>query len=151
MLSRAGLYGTRVTVHQADPGRTPYPDYFADLVVSAASLADVLRRFLAHGGELGKLHESVAIQLNDTHPAIAGPELVRLLVDQHEHVVAPGQERVVCLFESPEGPNMGRVFTVAQGAEIREGRLVVVDEDCTSTVTTVPVPMLRIAPRTVPS
>ena len=37
-LRAAGMYGTRVTVHLADPNRTPYPDYFADLVVSARSL-----------------------------------------------------------------------------------------------------------------
>lgn len=44
-LTAAGLYGVRVTVHQGDPGRTAYPKYFADLVVSARSLtqgADVV-------------------------------------------------------------------------------------------------------------
>jgi len=39
-LSAAGLYGTRVTVHQGDPADTPYPDYFADLVVSSRALKD---------------------------------------------------------------------------------------------------------------
>lgn len=39
-LIAAGLYGTRVTVHQGDPARTSYPNYFADLVISARSLAD---------------------------------------------------------------------------------------------------------------
>ena len=48
---------------------------------SAASLQDLLRRFLAHNGDLRALPAKVAIQMNDTHPAIAGPELVRLLVD----------------------------------------------------------------------
>ncbi len=38
-LLAAGVYGTRVTVHLTDPNRTPYPDYFADLVVSARSLS----------------------------------------------------------------------------------------------------------------
>lgn len=36
-LTTAGLYGVRVTVHQGDPTRTPYPRYFADLVVSGRS------------------------------------------------------------------------------------------------------------------
>ena len=50
---------------------------------TAASLADILRRFLAHHDDIAKLPRFVAIQLNDTHPAIAFPELIRLLVDDH--------------------------------------------------------------------
>ena len=42
-----------------------------------------MRRFLSEGGRLQELPDHVAIQLNDTHPAIAGPELVRLLMDEH--------------------------------------------------------------------
>ncbi|MEL6336105.1 MAG: glycogen/starch/alpha-glucan phosphorylase [Pseudomonadota bacterium] len=49
---------------------------------TAASLKDILRRFFAHHDDAGKLPSLVAIQLNDTHPAIAVPELVRLLVDE---------------------------------------------------------------------
>ncbi|WP_299962486.1 glycogen/starch/alpha-glucan phosphorylase [uncultured Roseobacter sp.] len=50
---------------------------------TAASIHDLLRRFLSEGGDLQELHDHVAIQLNDTHPAIAGPELVRQLIDLH--------------------------------------------------------------------
>ncbi|MEO0387763.1 MAG: glycogen/starch/alpha-glucan phosphorylase [Pseudomonadota bacterium] len=50
---------------------------------SAASVRDILRRFLSEYDDPRKLPEKVAIQLNDTHPAIAGPELVRLLHDEH--------------------------------------------------------------------
>jgi starch phosphorylase len=50
---------------------------------TAASLADILRRYQSVSNDLAKLPEAVAIQLNDTHPAIAGPELIRLLTDQH--------------------------------------------------------------------
>ncbi len=48
----------------------------------AASLKDILQRFLeqGHGWEL--LPEKVAIQLNDTHPSIAVAELMRILVDE---------------------------------------------------------------------
>ncbi|MEM6422723.1 MAG: glycogen/starch/alpha-glucan family phosphorylase, partial [Pseudomonadota bacterium] len=49
---------------------------------TAASLQDILRRFFAHHDDPGRLPSLVAIQLNDTHPAIAAPELVRLLVDR---------------------------------------------------------------------
>jgi starch phosphorylase len=51
---------------------------------TSASIKDLLRRFLAEGNKIEDLHEHVAIQLNDTHPAIAGPELVRLLIDKHD-------------------------------------------------------------------
>jgi len=40
MLDEAGLYGVRVTVHQADPTSVSYPNYFADLVVSGRSLTE---------------------------------------------------------------------------------------------------------------
>ncbi len=49
---------------------------------TAASLADILRRFESEYDDLRLIPRKVAIQLNDTHPAIAGPELVRLLVDE---------------------------------------------------------------------
>ena len=51
---------------------------------TAASLMDLLRRYLKDHDDIRALPDYVAIQLNDTHPAIAGPELVRILVDEHE-------------------------------------------------------------------
>ncbi|MCT4683986.1 MAG: glycogen/starch/alpha-glucan phosphorylase [Roseicyclus sp.] len=48
---------------------------------TAASLHDILRRFDSEHDDITALPDKVAIQLNDTHPAIAGPELVRLLHD----------------------------------------------------------------------
>lgn len=50
---------------------------------TAASLADITRRYHAHHEGWERLPDKVAIQLNDTHPAIAVPELMRLLVDEH--------------------------------------------------------------------
>jgi starch phosphorylase len=50
---------------------------------TSASLQDVLRRHLAQIGDLSTLSDYAALQLNDTHPAIAVAELMRLLVDQH--------------------------------------------------------------------
>jgi starch phosphorylase len=50
----------------------------------SASLQDLLAQHLAEGRPLETLPDSVAIQLNDTHPALAIPELLRLLVDEHE-------------------------------------------------------------------
>lgn len=51
---------------------------------TAASIQDLMARFLSEGHKLENLGDYVAIQLNDTHPAIAGPELVRVLVDEHK-------------------------------------------------------------------
>ena len=50
---------------------------------ASASLQDLLRRHLDQFGTLANLHDKVAIQLNDTHPAIAVIELMRLLMDVH--------------------------------------------------------------------
>ncbi len=50
---------------------------------TSASIQDLVRRFLSEGHKIDALDAHVAIQLNDTHPAIAGPELVRILVDEH--------------------------------------------------------------------
>jgi glycogen phosphorylase len=48
----------------------------------SCSLQDMLRVHRARGGQPENLHEKLAIQLNDTHPAIAVAELMRLLVDE---------------------------------------------------------------------
>ncbi len=50
---------------------------------ASASLQDLIRRHKRQHGELSSLGDHAAIQLNDTHPAIAVPELMRLLVDLH--------------------------------------------------------------------
>ncbi|WP_394687972.1 glycogen/starch/alpha-glucan phosphorylase [Hoeflea sp.] len=50
---------------------------------SSASLQDILRRHLQEYGDLRSLPDKVAIQLNDTHPAISVAELMRLLIDIH--------------------------------------------------------------------
>jgi starch phosphorylase len=49
----------------------------------SASLQDILTRYMRDHHDFGALPDRVAIHLNDTHPAIAVPELVRLLVDVH--------------------------------------------------------------------
>ncbi|KKB80035.1 maltodextrin phosphorylase [Devosia soli] len=50
---------------------------------SSASLQDIVRRHLQQYGDLGSLPDKVAIQLNDTHPAISVAELMRILVDDN--------------------------------------------------------------------
>ena len=72
--------------------RVLYPDdhtaegrglrFLQEYFLVACSLADMVRRFRAAGNDWSALPDKVAIQLNDTHPAIAVPELMRLLLDE---------------------------------------------------------------------
>ena len=49
----------------------------------SASLQDILRRYQRNHGSFDQLADKVAVHLNDTHPALAVPELMRLLLDEH--------------------------------------------------------------------
>ncbi|MBP5603983.1 MAG: glycogen/starch/alpha-glucan family phosphorylase, partial [Ruminiclostridium sp.] len=51
---------------------------------SAASVRDIVKKYKANGGDIRKLYEKIAIQLNDTHPVIAIPELIRILTDEEK-------------------------------------------------------------------
>ena len=50
--------------------------------LSAASIADILQNHLNQYGTLDNLADKVAIQLNDTHPTVAIPEMMRILLDE---------------------------------------------------------------------
>src|SRR6185312_14381272 len=50
---------------------------------SSASLQNLLFRHIRQYGQVRNLADTCAIQLNDTHPSIAVPELMRLLIDVH--------------------------------------------------------------------
>ncbi len=73
--------------------RVLYPDDTTDVgkelrlkqeyFFTSASIQDLIRRHLGEGHKLEDLANFAAIQLNDTHPAVAGPELVRILHDLH--------------------------------------------------------------------
>ena len=49
---------------------------------SAASIADILQNHLNQYGTLDNLADKIAIQLNDTHPTVAIPEMMRILLDE---------------------------------------------------------------------
>jgi len=72
--------------------RVLYPDdstsmgqglrFVQEYFLVACSLADLIRRFRRSNQDWAALPEKVAIQLNDTHPAMAVPELMRILLDE---------------------------------------------------------------------
>ncbi len=72
--------------------RVLYPDdstsmgqglrFVQEYFLVACSLADLLRRFRRGNSDWSALPEKVAIQLNDTHPTLAVPELMRILLDE---------------------------------------------------------------------
>ncbi|HWC19776.1 MAG TPA: glycogen/starch/alpha-glucan phosphorylase [Terriglobales bacterium] len=72
--------------------RVLYPDdstskgqglrFLQEYFLVACSLADLVRRFRKSNSDWGGLGEKAAIQLNDTHPAMAVPELMRILLDE---------------------------------------------------------------------
>lgn len=67
--------------HQAGQELRLRQEYF----FSAASVQDIVRRHLSQHPDLTSLPDRAAIHLNDTHPAIAVAELMRLLMDVHGH------------------------------------------------------------------
>jgi starch phosphorylase len=72
--------------------RVLYPDdstlggqglrFMQEYFLVACSLADLIRRFRRTNADWNTLPDKVAIQLNDTHPAISVPELMRILLDE---------------------------------------------------------------------
>ncbi|HVN47137.1 MAG TPA: glycogen/starch/alpha-glucan phosphorylase [Steroidobacteraceae bacterium] len=72
--------------------RVLYPDdstwrgqglrFVQEYFLVACSLADLVRRFRRANADWQQFPDKVAIQLNDTHPALAVPELMRLLLDE---------------------------------------------------------------------
>ena len=72
--------------------RVLYPDdstsmgqglrFVQEYFLVACSLADLVRRFRRSNADWSALPDKVAIQLNDTHPSLAVPELMRILLDE---------------------------------------------------------------------
>jgi starch phosphorylase len=80
--------------HSENVSRVLYPDdstpsgrelrLHQEYFFVSASVQDLLRRYLSRHHGFEQLPEKVSIHLNDTHPVLAIPELMRLLLDEHE-------------------------------------------------------------------
>lgn len=62
-----------------------------------ASLQDIISEHFAEGGTLSTLASRVAIHINDTHPALAIPELMRILMDIHSYSWESAWETVTAM------------------------------------------------------
>lgn len=72
---------TRVLYPDDSTGKGQALRFLQEYLLVACSLADLVRSFRRANNEWSTLADKVAIQLNDTHPALAVPELMRILLD----------------------------------------------------------------------
>ena len=94
------------------------------LLRSLAPLDAWVRAFLTQSAQL----------LNGNNWLDRATHLRRLLIPDREEMFTPGHFGRTCPFETPEGPNIGRILTIARGAEVRDGALVVLDDDPVATL-----------------
>lgn len=115
---------------QASNGATPF--------TGIAWSEEVLRAWLPLDRWIDEFLQTRAQRLDTTNWLSRHTHLRRILIpsrpDAVHAVIAPGQMGRVCPYETPEGPNIGKVFTVAVGAEIQGNKLVIVDESPATTL-----------------
>ncbi|MDM0106226.1 glycogen/starch/alpha-glucan phosphorylase [Variovorax sp. J22R24] len=80
--------------HSENVSRVLYPDdstpsgrelrLHQEYFFVSASVQDLVRRYLRNHTDFDALPDQVSIHLNDTHPVLAVPELMRLLIDEHD-------------------------------------------------------------------
>jgi len=86
-------------------------------------LAEWMREFLQHGW--------CAQQLDDLNWLSRCTHLRRIVIDVprgEQKLGVAGQLGRVCPIETPEGPHIGRILSIARGAEIRDGKIVMMDD-----------------------
>lgn len=88
------------------------------LLRSLAPLDTWIRAFFTHGAQ----------RLNGNNWLDRATHLRRIAIPDRKDVFTSGHFGRTCPFESPEGPNVGRILTVSRGADIRDGRLVIMDD-----------------------
>jgi RNA polymerase Rpb2, domain 6/RNA polymerase Rpb1, domain 2/RNA polymerase Rpb2, domain 3 len=90
--------------------------------------SDLARAWLPLDTWIDQFMRDKAQSLDTTNWLSRLTHLRRMITLESKQAVAPGQAGRVCPFEMPETPYFGRIFTIAVGAEIRDEKLVVVDE-----------------------
>jgi hypothetical protein len=106
-------------------GRLPIDESLASL--DAVHLAEMLRTWLPLLAHARAFLKETAQALDTTNWFSWHTHVRRVLIPSRQNVFAPGQAGRVDPFETPEGPNIGKVFSIATGAEIRDGEIVIVD------------------------
>jgi hypothetical protein len=89
---------------------------------------EILRAWLPLNRWVSEFLQARAQRLDTTNWLSRHTHLRRIILAERKEVIAPGQFGRVCPYETPESPNIGRVFTISVGAEIRDGRLVIIDD-----------------------
>lgn len=102
------LEASKEKIYAEDISRVLYPNDDTDegkklrlkqqYFFSCASLTDIIRKHKARFGTLDNLADYISIQLNDTHPVISIPELIRQLVDNEGYTFGKALEMAKKLF-----------------------------------------------------
>ncbi|HTI15662.1 MAG TPA: hypothetical protein VL461_14035 [Dictyobacter sp.] len=71
---------------------------------------------------------STAQRLDETNWLATKQHLTRIYIKDRTRLFTPGHFGRLCPFETPEGPNIGRIGPLTRGASIRDGKIVVLDE-----------------------
>jgi RNA polymerase Rpb2, domain 6/RNA polymerase Rpb1, domain 2/RNA polymerase Rpb2, domain 3 len=94
--------------------------------------AALLKRWLPLNAWIEEFMQTLAQPLDETNPLTARVHPRRLLIPSSRRLIGPGHLGRVCPFETPQGGNLGQALTVADGAEIRDGRVQIVKNDAAS-------------------
>ena len=95
----------------------PLDVWFYDFLCAGTSFEDYAD---GYRGSSSQAIDSMNYLSRKTH-------LRRILIPNAPNAIACGQFGRVCPFETPEGPNIGRALTIAIGAEIRDGKILITD------------------------
>jgi hypothetical protein len=96
--------------------------------------ANLLYAFFPIDRIISDFFKAKAQRLDTTNWHSRQTHLHRIIIPGRKRVAAPGQMGRVDPFETPEGPLIGRVFTIALGAEIRNGKILILDSNPEATL-----------------